>query len=303
MYYGLGLTQQQIAAQLGVSRISVSRLLQQARVDGIVQISIDFHGYFPELEESLSLAYPGRSFVIADPLDGTDSEIKKSIASTAAGVLGALVTPSCTIAVGWGSTLQEFAAHVKGDLRGSLIVPLVGGQVHAGVDLHATTIAEGLARRVGARSARLFAPAVAATLAEKDGLMESRLVTETMEHARRADIAVISLGSPFSRTSTLHAAGYYTEAEIEELRRAQAECDIISTVYFDAAGRSCCEDLTARTVSIAASELRAIPKKLCVVGGESKHLAVKLALNKGFCDVLVTDAFTGEYLLEHAQDA
>lgn len=297
MYYGLGFTQQQIATQLGVSRISVSRLLQQARADGIVHITIDSHGFFPELEEALTAAHPGVSFVVADPLDGSDQQVKESIAQTAAGVLTALVRPAGTIAVGWGSTLRTLAEHVRGDLRGSAVVPLVGGQVHAEVDLHATTIAEGFARRVGARSARLFAPAVAASVTEREGLMGSRLVADTLRLARAADVAVFSVGSPFSRTSTLHEVGYYTEEEIGQLRDAGVECDIISAVYFDALGESCCEDLTARTVSLSASELRLIPHKLCAAGGESKHLAVKLALDKGFCDVLVTDAYTAEYLL------
>jgi DNA-binding transcriptional regulator LsrR (DeoR family) len=302
MYYGLGLTQQQIATQLGVSRISVSRLLQQARSDGIVHITIDFHGFFPEMEDALADAHPGVAFVVADPLDGSDLQVKESIAQTAAGVLTALVRPARTIAVGWGSTLQTLAEHVRGDLRGSTVVPLVGGQVHAEVDLHATTIAEGLARRVGARSARLFAPAVAASATEREGLMGSRLVADTLRLARGADVAVFSVGSPFSRTSTLHEVGYYTDEEIGQLRDAGVECDIISTVYFDALGRSCCEDLTARTVSLSASELRSVPRKLCVAGGESKHLAVKLALDKGFCDVLVTDAHTAEYLLRQAAE-
>lgn len=302
MYYGLGLTQQQIASQLGVSRISVSRLLQQARADGIVRITIDFHGYYPHLEKALSAVHPGCTFVVADPLGGGDDDVKESIAQTAAGVLTAIAQPSETIAVGWGSTLKTLAQHVRGDLRGSTIAPLVGGQVHAEVDLHATSIAESLARCVGARSARLFAPAVAASSAEREALMRSRQVTETMRLARSADVAVFSVGAPFSRTSTLLEIGYYTPAEIEQLRAAQVKCDIISTVYFDARGRPRCKELTARTVSLSAAELRAVPRKLCVAGGESKHLSVKLALEKGFCDVLVTDANTAEYLLTPGGD-
>lgn len=297
MYYGLGLTQQQIASKLGVSRISVSRLLKQAREDGIVQISIDFTGYYPDLETALANAYPHTRFVIADPLDGSDEQVKESIAQTAAGVLPSLINSPATIAVGWGSTIKEVAQQVDGDFRGCVIVPLVGGQVHAGVDLHATTIAEALARRTGARTVRLFAPAVASSQAEKQQLSQSQLVTETLDLAERADVAVFSVGSPFSDSSTLHESGYYTLQEIDQLRAAGAECDIISTVYFDSTGASVSQDLAARTVSITAAQLRSIPHKFCIAGGESKHLAIRIALNKGFCDTLVTDALTAQDLL------
>jgi DNA-binding transcriptional regulator LsrR (DeoR family) len=303
LYYGMGLTQQQIAARLGVSRISVSRLLQQARADGIVTISIDFHGYYPDVEEALAEAYPGCMFVVADPLSGAEDQVKESIAQTASGVVTSMARRASRVAIGWGSTLRQVAAHVRGDLRDSLIVPLVGGQVGAGVDLHATTIAEAVARRAGARCARLFAPAVASSVEEKQSLVTSRLVAETLRNARMADLAVFSVGAPFSASSTLREAGYYSLEEVALLRTAGAECDIISMVYLDADGTPCCTDLTDRTVAISAAELRAVPRKLCIAGGESKRLAVALALESGFCDVLVTDAHTAEYLLGRAQDA
>lgn len=300
MYYGLGLTQQQIASRLGVSRISISRLLKQAREDGVVQISIDYSGYYPDLETSLAAAYPGCTFVIADPLDGTDEQIKQSISQTAAGTLPSLTHKATTIAVGWGSTIKQFAGQVEADLHGSVIVPLVGGQVHAGVDLHATSIAESLARRTGARNARLFAPAVAASITEKEQLIASSQVTETLRLAKSADVAIFSVGSPFSASSTLHDAGYYTDEEIAELQASGAECDIISTIYFDATGTPASTELAARTVSLNAQELKTIPHKLCVAGGKSKHLAIELALRAGYCDILVTDAHTGQRLYERA---
>ena len=44
LYYKDNLTQQQIAQQLNVSRMKVSRLIQQAKDEGVVRITIDYSG-------------------------------------------------------------------------------------------------------------------------------------------------------------------------------------------------------------------------------------------------------------------
>lgn len=53
MYYDENMTQQEIADKLGVSRPSVSRMLQKARQNGIVEIKIRYEGSFTKLEDAL----------------------------------------------------------------------------------------------------------------------------------------------------------------------------------------------------------------------------------------------------------
>jgi hypothetical protein len=62
MYYEQGLTQQQIANETSLSRIRVSRILQQARVDGTVTITIDYGSTPPSSRGSpRSTRAPGSS--------------------------------------------------------------------------------------------------------------------------------------------------------------------------------------------------------------------------------------------------
>lgn len=54
LYYERGLNQQEIADKLHLSRPKVSRLLQQAQEEGIVQITVHSPpGTFADLEEAL----------------------------------------------------------------------------------------------------------------------------------------------------------------------------------------------------------------------------------------------------------
>ncbi|MGA4670362.1 sugar-binding transcriptional regulator [Propionibacteriaceae bacterium Y1923] len=296
MYYAEGLTQAQIASQLGVSRIKVSRMIQQARADGTVDIRIRYSGFYPDLEKAVSAAWPGTRFVVTDPLDGSDDQTKVSMGAAAAELLPSLLPEGGRLAVGWGSTLRVVADQVNEPMPNVTVVPLLGGQVHAGLDVHANTIADRIASRTGASAQRLFAPAVASSVAEKHVLIASEQVTRAQGAAAAADVALLSVGSPFSASSTLEQVGYYTAADIEALREARAACDVVSIVYFDEDGERCCRELSDRTVSITEEQLRAIPVKVCVAGGESKHQAIRIALQEGFIDVLVTDADTARVL-------
>ncbi|RTE50344.1 sugar-binding domain-containing protein [Actinobaculum sp. 352] len=297
MYYEEGKTQQEIANLVGMSRIQISRVLQQARVDGTVRISIDYDGYFPELEGGLSEKYPDVQFVVADSLDGSDAAIKRSIGVTAADYLVHRVPDGVKVAVGWGTTLRELGQRHDAKVKNMIFIPLIGGQVGAGLDVHANSIAELLAQRLGGRALRMFAPAVAETKKIRDQLVASRPLRDTLAEAASAQVALFSVGSPFATTTTIDKIGYFTPDEVEQLRKDGAACDIISLRYYDSVGKECGQKLSSRTVSITAEQLFNIPLKICPAGGEDKHEAIGIALGLGLIDVLVTDDATARFLL------
>jgi DNA-binding transcriptional regulator LsrR (DeoR family) len=69
-YFEAGLTQQQIARSLRISRSSVSRLLTKAREEGIVQIAIEVpSGIHPELEKTLEQEYNLVEVIVVDTLN------------------------------------------------------------------------------------------------------------------------------------------------------------------------------------------------------------------------------------------
>lgn len=301
MYYQEGMTQQQIANDTGQSRIRISRLLQQARSDGTVRIIIDYGRFDPDLEQAMKAHYPNTTVIVSDSIDGTTGAITQSIGATAANYLATRIGPGRTVAVGWGTTLRALAEHLDVDQPGTRFVPLLGGQVHAGLDVHANSIAELMAERTSGTALRMFTPAIAESRQARDALVASAAVRETLEHAVDADFALFSLGAPFSASTTITQVGYYTEDEITQLRAAGAECDLISISYFDSSGAECGQELSGRTVSIGLDQLRSIPTKICVAGGPDKHEAVRIALGLGVIDVLVTDDETVRSLVHDAR--
>lgn len=297
MYYEQGMTQQQIADELSLSRMRVSRMLQQARAEGIVNIEITYDGFFPHLERRLRAVYPRTTFIVTDSLDGSDDSIKRSLGSATADYMMKGLKSGSSVAVGWGTTLREVAGSLSHPMPGVTFVPLIGGQVHAGLDVHANSIAEQMARNTGGSSLRIFAPAVAESPEARELLVSSAAVRGPLEQAAAADVCLFSVGSPFSPSNTIELVGYYTPSDIAALRESGAACDVISISYFDRAGAQCCRQLSDRTVSISEDQLRAIPLKICVAGAADKHEAIKIALSLQFVDVMILDDASARYLV------
>lgn len=297
LYYEKGLTQKQIGDMFGINRIRVSRILHQGRAEGIVSIKINFRGFFPEMESALRLLHRGVQFVICDPLDGSFEESRHAIAATAADYLDVAIGPNEQVAVGWGRTLRETAANLTASLPGASFVPLIGGQTGLGLDVHANSIAEVMARRTGGQAGRIFSPAVADSKAERDVLVGTPSIAAALDAAASATTCLFSLEDPSHPESTLSLVGYLSEREIETLRQEGAACDLLSIGFYDEQGERCATQVSDRSVSITEEQFRAYPRKICLAGGRTKHEAIAIALRLHLIDVLITDAETASHLI------
>ena len=299
LYYNEGLTQQQIASRLHLSRMKVSRLLQQARTSGVVKIDIKYDGFFPELEEQLGERY-GIQFIVCDSISGSKADLLSALGTTAADYLGRILGPRDVVTVGGGTTMRSVAEHMTTEAPSVTFVPIVGGQANVGLHIHANSVAATMARATGGSSEALFAPAVAESKQARDMLVESRSVKRILDLAAHAPVCAFSLGAPFAPSSSLTMVGYYSPTDIETLRREGAACDLISMAYFNTAGERVSEGVSDRVVSLTVDQLRAIPHKICVAGGEEKYETIRIALGLGqYIDVMVTDDQTARYLLNH----
>ncbi|MBK8047331.1 MAG: helix-turn-helix domain-containing protein [Anaerolineales bacterium] len=86
MYYEWDMKQSAIARQLGLSQPTVSRLLQQAKDEGIIRISVSVpQGLYTELEEQLVKKYRLRDAIVVDCSgEGDERFIERQIGAAAA---------------------------------------------------------------------------------------------------------------------------------------------------------------------------------------------------------------------------
>jgi DNA-binding transcriptional regulator LsrR (DeoR family) len=296
LYYEQNKTQQEIADLEGLSRIKISRLLQKAREQGVVKITIDYGGSFLDLENQLIKKYGIRNAIV---VDSTGESVQAKVAATAALFLEHNLSEDNTVAVGWGTTMKLIPEYVHPRGKNILFSPIIGGHSKSRIDLHASSIASQLANRMGCKSLFLLAPAFAQTLQERKVLLNDRFTREVLDRSAHADYALFSLGNPREaglNNSTVKS-GYFSEDEMDQFRRENAVCDMVSVLFLNDQGKPCCENITARSIGIQSEELKNIPIKICVVNGAAKHQTVKIALEAHYIDVLVLDDVMASYLV------
>ena len=294
MYYDENMTQQEIADKLGVSRPSVSRLLQKARQSGIVEIKISYEGSFTKLEDALEKKFNLREAIIT-PTEESDT-LKHLLAEAAADYLMRTIKDKDMVGVSWGTTLAYIHEYVKNVSKNVTFVPLVGGVGQTNLDIHSNTITINLAKAFDGKGKLLHAPVVVDNVKVKQTLISDTSTSEILKLASKSNIAVIGIGSPLALNSTIRQTGYYTDKELKDLKNAKAVSDVCC-IFLDSEGNVCPIELNQRVIGISIDELKAIPNVVGVAGGVEKREAILAVLKGGYIDVLVTDEKTAEFLL------
>lgn len=297
LYYRSDFSQQKIAQELGVSRPSISRLLQYAKDKGYVNIQIvdpveDMSIMEQRLKDKLHL----KDVKIASSTINDEEEIKKYISIAAAQYLDGIIKDGDIIGVGWGTTLHNMSqALIPRSIKGSLVVQLEGGLSNSEWNNYSREILENFANNFNTVAQYLPLPVIFDNKATKEQVDKDRYIKRILELGRHANIALFSVGT-VRPNALFFRLGYTNIQEQEKIQRTSVG-DICSR-FFDVEGRVCNRDLDERTVGITLSELRDKEYSIMISGGEGKINAIKAALRGRYANVLITDQFTGKALLE-----
>ncbi len=292
MYYEQSATQEAIAATLSISRPTVSRLLKEAREEGVVQIIINSpFRYVSDVEAGLARAFPHLKQVRV--LATVESA---TVTRAAASYVGAIVRNGDVVGVSWGNTMEEMTAHLpRRPLTGVTVVQLNGGVAQAGSGTNAQEIVTHFGQAFSADMYYLQVPAIVDSPQVREALLQNRETARVLDLGRRATVAVFGIGAPESR-SVLVQAGYFTPQYLQGLRRKGAVGDICSR-YFTQCGQEADADLEARTIGLPLSALREVEHSVAVVSGVHKAAGALGALRGRFMNVLIVDEATAREIL------
>ncbi|WP_123041232.1 sugar-binding transcriptional regulator [Cohnella candidum] len=296
LYYQLDYSQSQIAERLGVSRPTVSRLLQQAKAEGIVRIEIRDPSEDAEtLKQSLKTKFGLKEAVVAYTPTYDDERVKTCIGQAAADYLGEILKDGDTVGASWGSTMYQVALHLDSrTLKNGYVVQLNGGVSDADVRISPSEIVHRFAQAFHVTPYFMYLPAIVDHTLVKQAMLSDRHIRRVMDMGIGANVAVFTAGAP-TPDSVLLGSNYFREDELEVIR-SRAAGDICSR-YFDENGEICLAELNERTVGIELSDLRKKEHSILVAGGASKVNAIFGALRGRYGNTLVTDQITARELL------
>jgi deoxyribonucleoside regulator len=297
LYYREGLTQQQTAQRMGVSRQTIGRLLEQAQELGIVRIEIN-----SPVAESESLArqieakFGLTEAIVTASEASNENEGREAIGRGAISLLARRIRPGMLIGLGWSSTVLAVVKQLSQvqvpELR---VVQLDGGVPHGRHPNESADVVYQAAIALDARPAPLMTPLYVDTAEIRNVVVSDSQIRDTLMLAKRAELAIFGVGA-VSRRSTLYATGYLADDLIDQLLSEGAVGEILGRFY-DKDGLPKGSDLAARTIGIDLDALVQIPFKCIVASGTSKVAAIAGALRGQFANALVTDEATAIALL------
>jgi DNA-binding transcriptional regulator LsrR (DeoR family) len=286
LYYELGETQEAIARIVGVTRPQVSRLLKEARGQGVVEIRIvdDVPARSPAAD-ALRDRFGLRAVHLAPTLDGPADLTRRRVGRLAGQVLRGVLRDGMVVGVGDGAAMSATADELEsGQQLDVTIVPLCGGfwRPTAGAE-PARRIADAL----GASAYALHAPGLLDAPAVRDALLEHPGVRSVTELWARLDAAILGIGGPTWSKATVGARAF------KELAAADAVGEIL-IAPFDIHGRLVGSSLRARTIALDPRKLSSVATTIGVAAGAAKVAPILGALRGRFLNVLVTDTATAE---------
>lgn len=297
MYFMESMTQQEIAEHLGISRIKVVRLIQEAREQGIVEIKVNSTiTEYLKLESDLRELYNLTEVVVTSREEEGELPYTK-LASTAARILEQRLRPGIKVGIGNGRTISHlpegFAPSKQVDCT---FISLSGGLSSGETIDHSFETIFKLASMYGGNARYIYAPFLVSNSDIRDALVQDKAIVSAIEQAKNTDLAIFSVGIP-DEFALLHQFNLITDEELTELRARGAVGDALGRFY-DETGQEINTSYHERVIGLTIDELRTIPDRILVAGRSKKNKAIKAALIGKLANILVTDADTAQWLLE-----
>ena len=143
LYYVEDKSQSQIAAETGIYRTTVSRMLAEAKKEGVVKIEIEnFDTRLFHLENYIKQKYGLKAIeIIPNLVDEPRESLEKRLAQASAVMLRNLIEDGMTVGFSWGKSLRLMVEQVGTKrLDGVQFYPLAGGPSHIHARYHVNTL-------------------------------------------------------------------------------------------------------------------------------------------------------------------
>ena len=295
LYHVEGLTQNDIATQLGISRVMVVRLLADARRRNEVRITIA-----APLTETLLIERDvetrfGINRVIVAPFSDAEADPVKVIAAAAGNFISSEMKAGMTVGVGWGRTLFNTLHFITGaTLNDFRVVSLLGG-IAAARRFNPAEFAWQFAELFQGEGFLIPAPAVVDSPETKHALLERCGLSAIFEMADKLDMALLSCGG-ISSLTTSYRTGYLSEADRRSLVEAGAIGDVLYN-FIDANGDLVDHEVNNRVISVNLARLRRTPERVLISGGKDKLIALRATIKTIAPTTLITDEQTALALI------
>ena len=294
-HYKEGLTQQEIADRIGLSRATVNKIIAEARDAGLVRVEIN-SPIAPclDLESRLAQTFD-LDDVLVVPAPAKPEDSYRVVGLAAGAYVSRRLAAKAVLGITWGTTLH-YAAQSLEQRSGSgiSVVSLSGGLARSTV-INPYENAALFARLLNADCYYLTAPMIVENRSLKEAMLGSDSIKTVLQMARKTDMALLT-AVDLSANAQIMAHGVLTDRMRRDLLKAGAVGNVCDH-YVDRDGNVIEHEINGRTVSVPLDLVRRIPKRVLAGGGDFKVDILRACLKARICNVLITEERAAEGLL------
>ncbi len=288
-YYKSGMTQNEIAKKMGISRQKVNRVLGECLQLGIVTINISgCDDTYICMESQLEKLYGLQHVRICqETSESSQGDLYTALSEAASTLIAGTVSDNDTIGFGQGKTMAALANQIVPMHKENLkAITLVGAKHGPEYRTGSSDIIFNCAVKMGATPILLHAPILVDKSELRDSLVNETYFKETYQAIKSCNIAVFGIGD----VNNISRIKYKNNENLSAVGE-------ICTHFYDEDGNEVYSDISDHTIAISKSDLKAIPLRIGVAGGVDKLSAVKGAISGGYINTLITDFSVAEKLL------
>ncbi|WP_319468146.1 sugar-binding transcriptional regulator [uncultured Trichococcus sp.] len=303
LYFVVGKSQTEIAEDLGIYRTTISRMVTQARDEGIVNIEINEYdvGIFA-LEEYVQSKFGVRKVeIVSNEYYETQESLMDEIAKRAAAMVRNSIREKDIVGISWGSSLSKMVDKIEPrNVKNVSFCPLAGGPSHINARYHVNTLVYEMSRIFHGKSTYINAMVVQGTEQLAFGILGSKYFEELLMLWNALDLAIVGIGGELDH-NTSQWRDLLTEDDYSILEREGAIGELCCR-FFDSEGEIVHRQLQKRIIGITLEQLACVPTSIAIAQGENKAQAILAILRKGYVNHLVTDRKTILKVLELDKD-
>ncbi|MCC4502593.1 sugar-binding transcriptional regulator [Limosilactobacillus reuteri] len=295
LYYIDKISQTAIAKKLKMSRPTISRLLQLAQDNNIVQITIN--NPFEEVSDlpaQLAAKYGLKKVLIADQVGDSYESILNQIGQIAARYLGSIVRDNDTIGLTWGNTMAVIARFLQPSTKKNVHTVYLKGTVSNSThNNYSNIITQHFNANFHTQTEILPVPVIFDHQKTRDLVLQDQFIKRIIQQGKAAEIALFTVGTT-RPDAMLFQLGYFTNQQTRYLEQ-HAVGDILSQ-FITKNGQIAAPEIAKRTISLPLDNLKKKRESILVAGGMEKVPAIHAALRGEYANVLITDLKDAERL-------
>lgn len=296
-YYKEGLTQEEIAKRMQMSRQRVNRIVSSCIELGIVTINIeDLDNSNLELETKLEQKYGLKEVRIVDDV-AEELEIQE-LGIEGGKYLRSILKKDDIIGFSRGrntSALVEYLPEAEDYPENITVTQLMGGSVDADDSIPVDEIMYRFATKLKAKTAKLYAPIILGSEKLRESFTQEPYFQKSYEIIKKCNIAVVGIGTASSQWK--HMISLYDIKDKAQTEWAKDVVGEVCTHFYDCDGKAVEPPFRDRIISILLEDYMKIPVRIGVAGGKEKTAAISAAVKGGYINVLITDLQTARKLL------